>query len=193
MLGVLGRTCIRWNGVCVCVWSRHGEYLDTIFNGLFETIASTFSWILLRFLGKSDMVSKKHSTRSYCSMCVRGQASLIERGTMSFLFLVLFSILVMCTFRQGFGMDSCRKWLIAKFVMDYFTYLSSVWGCQSVSIWRHTYTQRPYTGVGIRVCGNTTKGFQGLVERVEHRESRRPGPEYRMNDLQQRYVQRLTF
>ena len=125
MLGVLGRMCIRWNGDCVCSWSRHGEYLDTIFNGLFETIASTFSWILLRFLGKFDMVSKKHSTRSYCSMyvcvCVWGQASLIERGTTSFLFLALFSILVMYTF----GMDSGRKWLGAKFVIDFFTYLSS--------------------------------------------------------------------
>lgn len=39
-----------------------------------------------------------------------------------FLFLALFSILVMCTF----GMDSGRKWLGAKFVIDYFTYLSSV-------------------------------------------------------------------
>jgi hypothetical protein len=37
---------------------------------IFEGIASTFSWILLRFLGKFDMVSKKHSTRSYYSMYV---------------------------------------------------------------------------------------------------------------------------
>jgi hypothetical protein len=131
MLGVLGRMCVRWSGVCVCSWSRHGEYLDRIFNSRFEGIATILSWILLRFLGKFDMVSKKHSTRSYCSMyvCVGGQASLVERGIMSFLFLAFFSILVMCTF----GMDSGRKWLGAKFVFHHITYLSSVWGCQSVS------------------------------------------------------------
>jgi hypothetical protein len=131
MLGVLGRMCIRWNGDCVCSWSRHGEYLDRISNSRFEGTASTFSWILLRFLCKFDMVSKKHSTRSYCSMyvCGGGQASSIERGTTSFLFLAIFSILVMCTF----GMDSGRKWLGAKFVTDYFTCLSTVCGCQSGS------------------------------------------------------------
>jgi hypothetical protein len=71
--------CIRWNGVCVCSWSRHGEYLDRIFNSRFEGIASILSWILLRFLGKFDMVSKKHSTRSYCSMYVCVGPSIINR------------------------------------------------------------------------------------------------------------------
>jgi hypothetical protein len=75
MLGVLGGMFIRWKGVCVCSWSRHGEYLDRISNSRFEGIASTFSWILLRFLGKFDMVSKKHSTRSCSKEIFNGQLS----------------------------------------------------------------------------------------------------------------------
>jgi len=72
MLGVLGRMCIRWNGVCVC-------YRDRIFKSHSEGIASIFSWILLRFLGKFDMVLKKHSTRSHCSMYVCVGPSIINR------------------------------------------------------------------------------------------------------------------